>query len=127
MTLRRHVPRALRVCAARKPPVWAGQTPSRVLYFGTMNAIVETTEVAMLGRVLRPDEVGWSVEAARAILDLRFPPADVDRMKCLAEKAQAGSLCAQEESELENYRHVGRLLDLMKSRARKCVGSAVTN
>ena len=34
-----------------------------------MNAVVDTTETAMLGRVIRPEEVGWSVEAARAILE----------------------------------------------------------
>ena len=78
----------------------------------------------MLGRVIRPEEVGWSVEAARAILDLGFPPDDVARMKDLAEMAQVGSLSAQEEGELENYRHVGRLLEIMKSRARRCAGSA---
>jgi hypothetical protein len=88
-----------------------------------MNAIVETTEAAMLGRVMRPDEVGWSVETARAILNLGFPVADQARMTQLAEKAQAGSLSADEQSELENYRHVGRLLEVMKSRARKCAGN----
>lgn len=78
----------------------------------------------MLGRVLRPDEVGWSAEAARAILDLGFPPEDVARMKHLVEQAQAGSLGAQEEVELENYRHVGRLLEVLKSRARRCARRA---
>ena len=47
-------------------------------------------------------------------------------MKDLAEMAQAGSLSPQEEGELKNYRHVGRLLEIMKSRARRCAGSTAT-
>jgi hypothetical protein len=36
----------------------------------------------------------------------------------LAEKNQAGELSEDELRALESYRHVGRLLDLMRSKAR---------
>jgi len=39
-------------------------------------------------------------------------------MNFLAAKAREGSLIEQESAELENYRHVGRLLEVLKSKAR---------
>ena len=40
------------------------------------------------------------------------------------EKAKAGDLSQAEADEMENYRHVGRLLELMKSRARRSLRDA---
>jgi hypothetical protein len=85
---------------------------------------IDATDVAILGRVLQPDKPSLSPEAARSILALEFGKADRERMHQLALKAQEGGLTAQEEVELENYRRVGNLLSLMKSKARKSLKNA---
>ncbi|HLG15699.1 MAG TPA: hypothetical protein VJH03_14530 [Blastocatellia bacterium] len=58
---------------------------------------------------------------ARYILTLSFPQADIGRMRELAEKARDGTLTLKEHIELDNYEHVGHVLSLMKSRARKAL------
>jgi hypothetical protein len=83
-----------------------------------MSVAVETSEIAILSRVIRPDSETWSKEAAKSILDFDFPSADVRRMNTLAAKARLGTLSATEESQLQNYRDVGRLLELLQSKAR---------
>lgn len=80
--------------------------------------LVDMTEVAILGRLLDSENADLPPEAARYILALEFRPADREHMNELATKARAGTLSAQEEIVLENYRHVGRLLALMQSKAR---------
>ena len=77
-----------------------------------------STEADILERVLQPGKRGWSAAAAETILKLDFASKDSRRMSQLLAKAKAGSLDADEEMELENYRNVGRFLEIMKSRAR---------
>jgi hypothetical protein len=83
-----------------------------------MSAIVESREVAIWRRVIRPDTVGWTRDGAQAILQLDFQKDDHERMVELLERAKSGELSAEEAEELENYRHVGTTLELMQSRAR---------
>jgi hypothetical protein len=82
------------------------------------SALVDFTEVGILGRLLEPEKADLPPEVARHILALQFGAADRERMNELAEKARAGTLSAEEEGILENFRHVGRLLALMQSKAR---------
>jgi hypothetical protein len=56
---------------------------------------------------------------ARKILDLNFDVASRDRMQHLLAKKRAAELTQDEEIELDKYTQVGRLLDALKSRARK--------
>jgi hypothetical protein len=79
---------------------------------------IDATDVAILGRVLQPGKATLSPDAARSILALEFGQDDRERMHQLALKAQDGMLKAEEETELENYRRVGNLLSMMKSKAR---------
>lgn len=83
-----------------------------------MTASVPSHEAEILRRVVYPQRAGWSHETAQAILALSFPQPDLDRATELAEKAGAEALTPQEQREMEDYRQVGRLLDLMQSRAR---------
>jgi len=83
-----------------------------------MSVSSQTSETAILDRVIRPRNGAWSKEAAESILKFDFPAADLRRMNALAAKARQGSLSTDEEAELENYRDVGRLLELVQSRAR---------
>lgn len=83
-----------------------------------MPSAIESHEAEILRRVVDPQRAGWTPETANAILALTLPQGDAERVNELAEKACAGELSAIEERELEDYRQVGRLIELMKSRAR---------
>jgi hypothetical protein len=78
-----------------------------------------TSEVAIFGRVLEPEEATLDAAAARAILNLDFKQSDKDRMRALLAKAKAGTLLADEQVEIDNYERVGHMLSLMKSKARR--------
>jgi hypothetical protein len=84
----------------------------------------ENTEVAILGRVLESQSGDLPAAAAQAWLNLRFPENDATRLRELSAKAKLAELSAQEEALLENYLHVGRLIDLMKSKARLSLKAA---
>ena len=79
---------------------------------------MESSEAAIFARVVSPDNANLSRDAANSILQITFPAADRERMNSLAEKARDGALSANEAAELEHYRHVGRLLEVLKSKAR---------
>ena len=83
-----------------------------------MSATIESGEVAIWRRVIRPETAGWSRAGAEAILQLDFQEEDDARMHELLERAKEGDLSPEEAAELENYRHVGTTLELMQSRAR---------
>lgn len=84
-----------------------------------MSAQLESSEVAILNRVIQPDSGDWSRAAAEAILGIGFNETDNEQMTALLEKAKAGDLTNDESEALEHYRHIGKLLELMKSRARR--------
>jgi hypothetical protein len=73
---------------------------------------------AVLSRVIRPEHADLSPEAARSLLKLAFPQTDLDRMHELAVRGQEGGLSKEEQEEMAEYRQVGLLLDLLKSKAR---------
>jgi len=83
-----------------------------------MSVATEASEAAILGRVIRPESGAWSKEAAESMLEFDFPPTDLERMNLLAAKAREGNLSPAENEELNNYRDVGRLLELLQSKAR---------
>jgi hypothetical protein len=91
------------------------------------SAALETSEMAILRRVVDPDEPFRSVEAARAILGLRFSASDRTRMNRLAARNRHGKLKPEEEEALNNYIRVGQTLGILQSKARrslKAVGGA---
>jgi hypothetical protein len=73
---------------------------------------------AILNRVIRPERDDLCPEAARSLLKLAFEQTDLDRMHELAVKNQHGGLTPEEQAEIVEYRQVGLLLDLLKSKAR---------
>jgi hypothetical protein len=81
-------------------------------------AFVPTSEAAILSRVLQQDNNDLSPEAARIILRWEFPAEDRRRMHALLQKGQKGKMSATEQDAMENYRRVGYLLDIMRSKAR---------
>ena len=76
------------------------------------------TETAILARAIDPGQGNWSPAASRSILDISLTADDARRRDELADKARNGTLSTEEASELESYRHVGRILELMKAKAR---------
>jgi hypothetical protein len=80
---------------------------------------MRSNEAAILSRVIDAEDGNLSAEAARAMLRMGFPAPDRARADLLAAKAGEGVLTDEEEAELEGYRQVGRLLELMKSKARR--------
>src|SRR5438105_9331932 len=82
-------------------------------------ATAPTSEMAILRRVIDPEEPFLSAEAARAILRLRFSASDRGRMNRLAAKNRQGKLKPEEEEELGNYIRVGQTLGILQSKARR--------
>jgi hypothetical protein len=86
-----------------------------------------TSEVAIFGRILEPEQATLSAAAARAILALSFSQADQARMRQLSAKAQLRTLTPDEQDEINNYERAGHLLSLMKSKARRSLKARGSN
>src|SRR5712691_11560257 len=80
---------------------------------------IDTSDAAILARVLEPREPAFSPAVARAILALDFSKTDLDRMHELSVKAREGTLTAEEHAAMDNYERVGHLLNIMQSKARR--------
>lgn len=93
-------------------------TSEAVTHILSMIAASSNIEAELLRRVVDPQRAGWSQEAAHSILALSFTQEDLNRATQLAEKAGSGEITPEEQHEMESYRHVGRFLELIKSRAR---------
>jgi hypothetical protein len=78
-----------------------------------------TSEMAILRRVINPEQPFESAEVARAILRLHFGARDQARMNRLAAKNRAGKLTPQEEYELDNFIRVGQTVGILQSKARR--------
>ncbi len=78
----------------------------------------QSSEMAILARILQPEHRELGPEEARYVLTLEFDQRDLDRMNELAAKAREGSLSSKEGEDLESYRQIGYLLAQMKARAR---------
>jgi hypothetical protein len=76
-------------------------------------------EATILARLVGPDMSTLSPAAAKGLLALRFSQADKDRMTILAAKAREGTLTRDEQAEAEAYSHVGSLLGILHSKARR--------
>jgi hypothetical protein len=82
-----------------------------------MSTISESgTEV--LFRAIQPSEGDLPPEASRWLLRLRLSTEDSEKVNQLVAKARAGTLTANERSELDEIERVTSLLELMQSKAR---------
>jgi hypothetical protein len=82
-------------------------------------ALTQNTEAAILARVIEADETEITPDVARYLLSMQLPDADRDRVDELSARARAGSLTDAEKAELDSYLHIGSLLGVMQSRARR--------
>ena len=78
-------------------------------------------DAAILARAIHAEGDDLPPEVALAFLKFTFPRQDQDRMHQLAVKNQDGDLTEPERRELESYRRVGRVLDLLAARARRAL------
>jgi hypothetical protein len=62
-----------------------------------------------------------SLEAAEFLLAMDFDEADRQRMLQLAEQSEAGTLTDDERTEFDGYLHVGNLLAVIRSKARRAL------
>ena len=83
-----------------------------------MSIVQAKDEAAILSRAFAHENATLSVAAAQSILAIELSEFDRQESKRLAELAQQGMLSPTDKAELDAYRHVGRLIELMKSKAR---------
>jgi hypothetical protein len=89
--------------------------------------ITPNTEAAILARIIQADERELTPDAARYLLSMRLPSNDEERVNELSEKARAGSLSEAEGQELDSYLHIGSLLAVMQSKARRLLKHVPSN
>jgi len=78
-----------------------------------------TNDTAILSRLIRAEDDSLSAAAAKALLRILFEPRDLDRIHDLVTRNQDDGLTPAEQVELENYRRVSFMLDLLHSKARR--------
>jgi hypothetical protein len=93
----------------------------RIMWGRAMSSqiVAQNTEAAILARVIEADGFEITPDVAQYLLSMQLPEADRKRVDELSAKAQSGSLTETEESELDSYLHIGSLLGVMQSRARR--------
>ena len=80
--------------------------------------ITPNTEAAILARLIQARD-NMSPDVAKYLLSIDFDADDTERMNLLAERAREGHLTVEEAAELDSYLHVGSLLSIMQSKARR--------
>ena len=79
------------------------------------------SEAAIWARLMQAQKDELSSEAAEFLLAIDFDERDRQRMEELADRSQAGTLSAEEQTEFDGYLHVGNLLAVMQSKARLAI------
>jgi hypothetical protein len=81
------------------------------------------TDADVLSQLVTDEQPGFSMEAAQAILSLRFSPAAISRMNELAERNRQGTLSEADRAALEKYLRVGHFLNVVQAKARVCLST----
>ena len=90
---------------------------------GTAASRPGDNEVAILARVFDDERGLLPRDLARSILDVEFSERDRARMHDLAVRNQHDALAPTEKEELVAYAKAGSLLSILKSKARRVLGS----
>ena len=83
-----------------------------------MNHIPMITEAEILADAISPDRADMTVEASKSVLNWRFSENATKHMRRLLDRNNKGELTPSEQDELDRYRRVGLLLDLVQAKAR---------
>lgn len=81
------------------------------------------SEVAILSRVIH-SAGPLTPQAARALMELDFPPEDQERMRELSARMAEGKLSPQERAEMQSYNRVTQILALLQAKARQALNKA---
>ena len=90
-----------------------------------MNSQVLTpnTEATILARIIQSEEREITPDVARYLLSMKLPTSDEERVDEPSAKARSGTLTDSETQELDSYLHIGILLGVMQSKARRLLQS----
>lgn len=83
----------------------------------TTQGTTDSTEAAIISRIIHPERNDWPHETAEALLRLSLDQSDLDRLHELVVKNQDDALTPAEKAELESYLRVSFLVDLMHAKA----------
>ncbi|MCE9528404.1 MAG: hypothetical protein K8R36_20360 [Planctomycetales bacterium] len=80
-------------------------------------------QVEVLARSIDRAGTQMAPAVARFFLDLELSDADRLALDALAEKSRLATLTSAEQGDLDEYRRVGRLVELMKVKAKVAIKS----
>lgn len=83
-----------------------------------------TNQAEIFARTVEHHAEQLPPDIARFFLELELTADDQARLNELADKAREGSLTEIERQDLDEYRRAGRLVELMKLKARHALRSA---
>ena len=89
-----------------------------------MSQSIINTQAAILDRALGTPSSALSADTAQYFLSIQLDPQDEKRANELAEKARQGSLNADEQAEIDEYRRVGRVIEMLKLRAKAALNQS---
>ncbi len=78
-------------------------------------------QVEVLARSIDRAGTQMAPEVARFFLDLELSDVDRHALDALAEKSRLATLTPAEQADLDEYRRVGRLVELMKVKAKVAI------
>jgi hypothetical protein len=89
-----------------------------------ISAAPNTNQADLLRRILERQDQALTPEVAQFFLQLDLPEPDRQRLDELTAKSRQGNLSSAEEADLDEFRRLGRLVELMKLKARKVLATA---
>ncbi len=84
----------------------------------------DTIELKIWERAIAADDGDLQPDVAKAVLGIKFSEADQLRAHELARKNQDGTITADEKSELNAFGHVGLIISILWSKARRSLKRA---
>ena len=83
-----------------------------------MSTVPQNDDVAILERVIAPENGNLDEVTASYFLSLTFSEKDRARMRELSARARDGSLSSSETDEINRYERIGHFLSILHSKAR---------
>jgi len=88
-----------------------------------VSVVVESpTELEILSDVIAPDSADLTRDRAEWLLTLKLPEKHQSRVAQLLEKGNRGELKPSEHVELDRFRRIGLLLNLLRAKAELSLG-----
>jgi len=83
-----------------------------------MPQVTEISEADILRDVVDSARSAMTPEAARSLLELQFSKRDQQRMRRLLDRNNKGTISDAELAQLDRYRRIGTLIDLLQTEAK---------